>query len=184
MTTTYLFQCMWPVLDDGLTLRELAEEAHPEMVRRAAHAGAVLVGRPEFALGMSLDGPVLTGKATATPRPGGGLVVRLPGQRPVDAPEAFTEPPGMPVRPVPVREPRERKANAAVAECGTEGGYFRHRRTTKTPVCDPCREARNKAEVERVAARRAERENVAYQTALAEYHAAVRDWKQQQEVAS
>lgn len=32
------------------------------------------------------------------------------------------------------------------AKCGTEGGYYRHLRITKTPTCEACRLAHNHAE--------------------------------------
>lgn len=32
------------------------------------------------------------------------------------------------------------------AECGTEGGYYRHRRTLKEPACDACKLAHRVAE--------------------------------------
>lgn len=40
------------------------------------------------------------------------------------------------------------------AECGTEGGYYRHLRITKTPTCADCRLAHNHAENLRRQARR------------------------------
>lgn len=40
------------------------------------------------------------------------------------------------------------------AVCGTEGGYYRHLRITKTPTCAACRLAHNHAENLRRQARR------------------------------
>ena len=51
---------------------------------------------------------------------------------------------------------RLKKRNKAVAECGTDSGYHRHKRVTKTEPCGPCRTAH--AELER---RRAERKKAA-----------------------
>ena len=46
------------------------------------------------------------------------------------------------------------KIKQAVAECGTDGGYYRHIRTTKTPPCDACKLAHRIAEAIREQARR------------------------------
>ncbi len=55
---------------------------------------------------------------------------------------------------------RERLAGldrAGWAECGTDGGYYRHRRTLSEPACSDCKRAHTRAERER-AVRRAARE--------------------------
>lgn len=95
-------------------------------------------------------------------------------------PEGMTTPPGLrdlpplPVAPVRARKkppapkparqrkpgpavtaaPRERK-RAAVAVCGTTGGYARHKRLGE-PVCDSCRDAKNAYWRDHGAARRAD----------------------------
>ncbi len=55
---------------------------------------------------------------------------------------------------------RERLAGldrAGWAECGTDGGYYRHRRTLHEDACPACKRAHSRAESER-AERRAARE--------------------------
>lgn len=41
------------------------------------------------------------------------------------------------------------RPKAPVAKCGTDGGYYRHRRTLKEAPCDACRAAHSKATRER-----------------------------------
>lgn len=48
------------------------------------------------------------------------------------------------------RRPRRR----ATALCGTDGGYYRHRRTLNEPACDECKLAHRVAEQIRVAKKR------------------------------
>lgn len=50
--------------------------------------------------------------------------------------------------------------NRPVAQCGTDGGYYRHRRTLKEPACDACKLAHRVTEAQRQA-RRKEREAAA-----------------------
>lgn len=42
-----------------------------------------------------------------------------------------------------------RRKKRAVAECGTDSGYYRHNRTIGEPACDPCKAAHTKAVNER-----------------------------------
>lgn len=42
-----------------------------------------------------------------------------------------------------------------VAQCGTDGGYYRHRRTLGETACRPCRDAHAAAERDRAGRRRA-----------------------------
>ncbi len=41
------------------------------------------------------------------------------------------------------------KKRAKIAKCGTDGGYYRHIRRTKTKACEPCKQAHARAETER-----------------------------------
>ena len=49
------------------------------------------------------------------------------------------------------RRPRPKQK---VAACGTDGGYYRHVRTTKTPTCDDCKAAHSAYETGRAQRRR------------------------------
>ena len=44
------------------------------------------------------------------------------------------------------------------AECGTDGGYYRHRRTLSEDACSACKRAHSRAELDRVERRAAIRE--------------------------
>jgi hypothetical protein len=46
------------------------------------------------------------------------------------------------------------EARAKVAQCGTDSGYYRHKRITHTPVCDDCQAAHRAYEAARKAKRR------------------------------
>lgn len=46
---------------------------------------------------------------------------------------------------------RKPKPRRKVAQCGTDGGYYRHLRRTKTTPCKPCRRAHAHAQALRVA---------------------------------
>lgn len=52
-----------------------------------------------------------------------------------------------------IREQRSRRPRSIVAECGTDGGYYRHRRTVGEAACADCKRAHRDYERER--ARRA-----------------------------
>lgn len=47
------------------------------------------------------------------------------------------------------RKQRVKVARRPRAECGTDGGYYRHRRTLKEPACEACKLAHRVAERER-----------------------------------
>lgn len=44
---------------------------------------------------------------------------------------------------------RLRRSAKAGAKCGTDGGYYRHRRTLREDACDPCKKAHREAEAQR-----------------------------------
>jgi hypothetical protein len=46
---------------------------------------------------------------------------------------------------------RDRAGRRFVAVCGTDSGYYKHRRRLKEPACDPCRIAHAEAERDRAA---------------------------------
>jgi hypothetical protein len=52
-----------------------------------------------------------------------------------------------------VKQERSRRPRSYVAECGTDGGYYRHLRTIGERACDDCKRAHRDYERER--ARRA-----------------------------
>lgn len=53
---------------------------------------------------------------------------------------------------------RYRKRHRLIAQCGTDGGYYRHRRTLREPACEECKAAHRIAEAMR-ARRRQERQS-------------------------
>ncbi len=137
----FTYQCMWPVLDDSLTLPQLAEEAAVEMAASAAAAGAYLAGPPRFALGTDAEGrSILSGHAKAVLRPTGVLVARIPA-----GPTGFAPRLALAKNP----EPVTRRELEPVA-CGTEQGFMRHRHL-REEKCRPCLDAHAAHERERVA---------------------------------
>lgn len=56
------------------------------------------------------------------------------------------------------RQRRAKRNRAPVAECGTDSGYYRHRRTLGEDACDECKHAHTKAETLRLKRRRVSRE--------------------------
>jgi hypothetical protein len=130
------FEAMWPVEDHNLTVRELANEAMPDLMRMAREHGAVIFGPPRFTVSESRDeGLVLHASACARPIPRSAIthlhVVRRPEDERLD-------------------QPRKR------AECGTDGGYYRHKRTDKTEACAACLAAHAEVNRERAAQKRKE----------------------------
>ncbi len=47
--------------------------------------------------------------------------------------------------PRPVDDPHPAPPRPDAAKCGTDSGYYRHKRTTHTEPCNPCRQAHNAA---------------------------------------
>ncbi len=81
---SYAYVAMWPILDDDLTVRQLAEEAWPDMRILAAEAGARITGPPSWSVGVGPGGTaVLYGHAAAAAVAGRAPVVPL---RTVEAP--------------------------------------------------------------------------------------------------
>lgn len=90
------------------------------------------------------------GLATLSPLP-------APAPRTKKKPAAKASTPARTRKPRPyVPVPTEKRKRAAIAECGTTGGYARHVRL-KEPVCTPCREAKNAYWHDRDAQHRQER---------------------------
>lgn len=54
---------------------------------------------------------------------------------------------------------RAKRVRGAVAKCGTDSGYYRHRRTLGEPACDDCKHAHSQAETLRIKRRQVRREN-------------------------
>lgn len=122
------FLCVWPINDDSRTLTQLAAEAWPEMVLRAAEAGATIVGKPRWSVGTRENGrSTLVGRAPAQNLP-------APMVKP-------TEPARVPA------------GDLAPVACGTEKGYQRHR-YLREPKCSPCLAAHAEVQRERAAGKR------------------------------
>lgn len=64
-------------------------------------------------------------------------IARWIGPRPVDDGHDWT--------PEPLIEHKPRKRGKGPADCGTDAGYYRHRRTLKEPACDACKTAHSAA---------------------------------------
>lgn len=123
---SYTYVTMWPIVDDDLTVRQLADEALPDMRRLAAEAGAVIAGPVTYSVGLGPGGTaVLYGRAAAALAAGGDAV-------PIG----------------------RRTAGACGDAAGTERGYQRHRYQGDTK-CRPCLDAHAADARGRAAARRA-----------------------------
>lgn len=51
-----------------------------------------------------------------------------------------------PLPPLPDDQPQRRHSKPGEAICGTDAGYYRHRRKHKEPACEACKEAHREAE--------------------------------------
>ena len=54
-----------------------------------------------------------------------------------------------PVPPPPAEDPRRRYSKPWEAICGTDAGYYRHRRKYREPACEACKAAHRQAERDR-----------------------------------
>lgn len=84
--TGYVYRHIWPVLDDGMTLRELATEADPELDMALAAAKVHRCGKAKWEIATDADGdPVLVVNVPCVQPPNARPTRERPAEpRPID----------------------------------------------------------------------------------------------------